>query len=222
MKNLFKIACIFFLLTSVSFSAQEKTDSIAYNKDFVLNEGIYLNYYDFRTNRPISKEVIRSQDNKDQLEFLSKLVDNNTFINFNFNGIEHKVHADSIWGYCQNNVVYINYEHKFCRIPLFGNLSQFIAMVEVTNYMNNFGPYYSYGMTAASMPVKSVEVKQYILDFYSGKIVSLDLKNTEILLERDPTIYKEFMLLKKKQRKDKMSLYIRKYNEKHPIQFPTN
>ena len=97
MKNLFKIACIFFLLTSVSFSAQEKTDSIAYNKDFVLNEGIYLNYYDFRTNRPISKEVIRSQDNKDQLEFLSKLVDNNTFINFNFNGIEHKVHADSIW-----------------------------------------------------------------------------------------------------------------------------
>ena len=95
-------------------------------------------------------------------------------------------------------------------------------MVEVTNYMNNFGPYYSYGMTAASMPIKSMEVKQYILDFYSGKVISLDLKNVELLLERDPVLYKEYMNLKKKQRRDKMSFYIRKINEKHPIQFPVN
>ena len=216
------ISCIFICFCAQLIFAQTNTDSLAYTKDFILNEGIYLNYYDFRTNRPISKEVIRSKDDKDQLEFLSKLVDHNTFIYFNFNGIEHKVHADSIWGYCQNNTVYINYENKFCRIPLFGNLSQFVALVEVTSYMNGFGPYYTYGMTAASMPVKSKEIRQFILDFYTGKVIPMDLKKVEELIQRDSTIYKEFSSLRKKQRKEKMSLYLRRYNESHPILFPVN
>jgi hypothetical protein len=33
-------------------------------------------------------------------------------------------------------------------------------------------------------------------------------------------LYNEFIALKKKQKRDSIFLYLRKYNEKHPIYFP--
>ena len=212
------IIVISFLLSSLfSFS---QTDSVQYNRQMTLEEGIYLTYYDFRTNRPIPKAVIKSKEDKSKLDFLDKTVDNNDYIVFSFDGMEHRVPTDSVWGYCQNNTIYINYEKNFCRIPVFGNISHFIATVEVYN-TSNYSPYYNnYSVTATGMPMKSKEVKQFMLDFYSGKVTEYSLANFKEVLARDLKLYTEFSQLKRRKQRDMMGLYLRRYNEAHPFFYP--
>jgi hypothetical protein len=66
------------------------------------------------------------------------------------------------------------------------------------------------------------EVKQYLIDFENGKILEFDQKNTEMLLMRDSEIYEEYVRLPRKERKDLMFVYIRKFNEKNPLLLPVN
>lgn len=173
-------------------------------------------------NRPISKNVIDSKENKDQLDFIGKTIQNSEYIFFKFGGYVHKVKTDSIWGFSQNNTVFINYDKKMFRIPVFGNLSQFVASVEVINYASGMNSpyYYNYGVTATNMPTKGREIKQFILDFYSGKVYDYTLENVAELLKRDDALYKSFMELKKRKRRKSMGIYLRNYNNTHPVNFP--
>lgn len=188
----------------------------------MFNEGIYISYSDFRMNRPVSKYVIESKEDKEQLDFIGKTVENSEYIFFKFGGHVHKVKTDSIWGFAQNNTVFINYDKKMFRIPVFGNLSQFVASVEVmNNYAGSNSPfYYNYGVTVTNMPTKGREIHQFILDFYTGKIVEYNLENVTELLKRDEKLYAEFMALSKSKRKKNMGIYLRNYNQAHPVYFP--
>lgn len=216
-----KTLLIFFILliSAVSFA---QNDSIQYTRDYVFNEGVYITYSDFRMNRPITKNVIVSKEDKEQLDFIGKTVENSEYIFFKFGGHVHKVKTDSIWGFSQNNTVFINYDKKMFRIPVFGNISQFVASVEViNNYAGTNSPYYyNYGVTATNMPTKGREVRQFLLDFYSGEIMDYTLANITELLKRDDTIYKSFMALSKGKRKKQMGLFLRNYNNAHPVYFP--
>jgi len=216
-----KTLLIFFiLLTSAASFAQN--DSVQYTRDYVFNEGIYITYSDFRMNRPITKNVIVSKEDKEQLDFIGKTVENSEYIFFKFGGHVHKVKTDSIWGFSQNNTVFINYDKKMFRIPVFGNISQFVASVEViNNYAGTNSPYYyNYGVTATNMPTKGREVRQFLLDFYSGEIMDYTLANITELLKRDEAIYKSFMALSKGKRKKQMGMFLRNYNNAHPVYFP--
>jgi hypothetical protein len=42
----------------------------------------------------------------------------------------------------------------------------------------------------------------------------------EYILQRDPALFAEYSALKKKQKRDQMFIYLRKYNDKHPLLFP--
>ena len=47
------------------------------------------------------------------------------------------------------------------------------------------------------------------------------LDNTKRLLMKDAELYEEFVKERKKKQKDLMFIYLRKYNEKHPLMLPT-
>ena len=223
MKKLLKN--IFFVLISVAGFAQ--TDSVSFTNDLILKEGIYYNYTDFRKNNPIPKETIVSNEDKTQLDFISKTLNNYKEITVAYDGQSEKIEVKKLWGFCQNNTIYINYEGKFYRIPVFGNISNFLGTVEVYNY-NSGGMYggmgmgmgYGGGMMGSSIPMKQRETRQFIFDFYSGDIMDYTLNNVEMLVSRDMKLYEEFMKLKKHKRKEMMMMYIRKYNSAHPISFP--
>jgi len=63
-------------------------------------------------------------------------------------------------------------------------------------------------------------VKQYIIDFESGKVLEFDISNTELLLMKDNQLYEEYVQLSNKKKKDLMFVYIRKFNEKNPLFLP--
>ena len=226
-KNILVFICAICAICGTSVKSSAQTDSVSFTNDFTLKEGIYFTYSDFRKNNPVPKEAIVSKEDKTQLDFISKTLNDFKEIALSYKGENGNVEVKKLWGFCQNNTVYINYQNKFYRIPVFGNISNFLGTVEVTYYNNN-GMYGGMGigmggyggMMGSSMPIKQRETRQFIFDFYSGDIMDYTINNVEILLSRDLKMYEEFMQLKKRKRKDMMMLYIRKYNNAHPVSFP--
>ena len=214
---------IVFISGFLTFYAQK--DSVQFSLDFKFEEGIYINYLDFRMNRPISKTLLVSKENKDQLDFIGKTIENSEYIIFSFGGRDFKVKTDSIWGFSQNNSVYINYDKKMFRIPVFGNISQLIVTEDVSNQYRGATSsafYYNYGMTIGGGPTNVREMKQLLFDFYSGKLIEFELENVEELLKRDEKIHQEFMSLSRNKRRQKMSSFLRNFNQLHPIYFPAS
>ncbi len=211
---------IFFCWLSLTVYAQN--DSIPFTKNFRLNEGIYLSYSAFRENNPIPKHAIKSKENRDQLEFITKTLEDQEEITFVYNGKDSTLKTDSLWGYCQNNTLYLKYYSNFCRIPVFANLSRFIAVIDVlrtapnaVNYVNN-----PMGIPMPPTQVKAHETRQFIFDFYTGEIIDYDLENFKELLTRDQALYKEFSSLRKHQQKKMFQVYLKRYNDMHTIFFP--
>ena len=216
------LSCLYFL------RGVAQTDSVAMGQDFSLREGVYKSYSDLRRNNPISKESIVSKEDKTQLDFIGKTLASKKLVDLIIDGGTYSFKVEALWGYFQNNSLYLNFEGKFYRVPVFGAISHFIGTIEVINYMNGYGGMYGGGfygpgmMMGGGMPVKQREVRQFLFDFYTGDIMDYNLPNVEILISRDLNLYTEFMNFKKKKRREMMMLYVRKYNQLHPAMFPKN
>jgi hypothetical protein len=92
------------------------------------------------------------------------------------------------------------------------------------NYYDPFyyNPYYYYRYPGASPSYQTTELRQFILDFDSGKIFDYDIDNLEALFIRDPELHDEYMELSKKKRQQLKFLYIRKFNERNPLLIPNS
>lgn len=207
-----------FLLGLKGFS---QADSVAYSPDFLLYEGLYLTYQDFRHNWPIPKEKITTQINKDQLDFFSKLIENDKIEFIERDGKKDTVKANEVWGYCQNNIIYINLNKSFFRIPVFGNISYFLATVEVNAYTPGYNVFINGNVPTGTMG-RVMELREFLWNFYTGELFQFSIEKLEELLKSDNAIYTEFMALSRKKKKESAAKYIRMYNETHPVYFPKN
>lgn len=204
-----------FLIVILKLQSQ---DSVMYTRDFRLYEGIYTSYKEFRYNWPIDKDKIVTNLPKDQLDFFSKLTESDIIEYKERDGSLEKIKTEKIWGYCQNNVIFINQDKNFFRIPVFGAISNFIGTVEVVSYSRGYDPFMNTPINSTAN--KTREIRQYLFDFYSGEIVEYSIDKMEEYLKRDEVLYKEFMELSKKKKKEFAFKYMRLYNEKHPVYFP--
>lgn len=209
--------CLFWMIV-FCLTKSIAQDSVAFAKGFRLYEGIYLTYQDFRFNWPISEDKITTPIKKEQLDFYSKLVEQDVIEFKDRDGSTTKIESDKIWGYCQNNTIFINYDKKFYRIPVFGAISNFIGTVEVINYSPGFDPFMNAPIN--STPNRTSEIRQFLFDFYSGEIELFSIEKVAEYLKRDEALYKEFTALSKKKKKEFAFKYIRLYNEKHLVYFP--
>jgi len=196
----------------------QSQDSVMYTRDFRLYEGIYNSYKEFRYNWPIDKDKIVTNLPKDQLDFFSKLTESDIIEYKERDGSLEKIKTEKIWGYCQNNVIFINQDKNFFRIPVFGAISNFIGTVEVVSYSRGYDPFMNTPINSTAN--KTREIRQYLFDFYSGEIVQYSIDKMEEYLKRDAVLYKEFIALSKNKKKEFAFKYMRLYNEKHPVYFP--
>jgi len=113
-------------------------------------------------------------------------------------------------------------------VPIIGHVCHFIADITVidshydpyySDYYNSgyYNPYYSrpYGRTT-----KTKEMRQYLLDFESGKVMDFNREAVQVLLMQDPGLYDEFMKVKKRQQNDLLFFFLRRLNEKNPVLIP--
>jgi hypothetical protein len=182
-----------------------------------LYEGLYLQYSDFRHNWPIPKEKLITDIKKDQLDFYAKLIESDNIEYLERDGNKARIKAENVWGFCQNNIIYINYKKNFYRIPVFGAISYFMGPVDVNVYSPGYNVFLN---TPVSQPSTTKEMREFIMDFYTGQLYDFTVEKVEELLKKDEEIYKEFDALSRKKKKEQASRFIRKYNEKHPVYFP--
>lgn len=208
-----KILSILFLMPILIFAQQDsaKIEKIKYTPDFKFKDGIYLSFEDIKHNNPIIKERIITDLNYEDYAFFEKLLNNAKKITvLDLMGLRKEIPVKNIWGFSQNGIVYIRWNDTFNRIPVFGSISHFIAdKTYITNnpnypynyynsYYNPYNPYYSTGYPNQT---KQTELRQYLLDMETGKVIEYSDKNLELILMRDPELYQEFKDLKKKERK---------------------
>jgi len=209
MRKFFTILYSFF-----SLSAFAQIDSIAYSRDYEFNEGVFFTVNQFKKNTPIPKQVIVSAIPSSQLDFLKQVMEEKYFSYKDSAGIEQKVETKSLWGYCQNRSVYINFNNEFNKLVVIGTLGYFTAMIVTTvgfhDPMN-----YNYGLNNTAD-----EMHQFVFDSQSNKVLDFNVANMERLLKNDADLYNQFMAIKKRQKSDAIFVYLRKYNEKHPLYLP--
>lgn len=192
-----------------------QVDSTAYDRSFVFKEGIYLTKEDFKRNQPIALQSIVSNEPKYKLNFLSKEVARKQLLYMNDSGVKVSVDPSTLWGYCQNQTVYINYKGDFYRVPVLGSVFHFIAYEEVVvGYVNP--SFYDYG---AGFPNTRLEQVQILYDAETNSFSSFNSTNLELILSRDEQLLASFRSLPKRKQRKSTFIYLRKYNEKHPLYF---
>jgi hypothetical protein len=217
------ILCVFALSVGVSavIKGQEKREMVKYTPDFRFTDGIYLNFDQVKTNSPIPKAKILTSTDYNDKDFFKNLLSGKKIYFYDGMGIRQEVETNSIWGYARNGVLNIQVQGNFNRITFVGNICHFVA--DVTSYDNRYygSPYGYYSSPYRTNAARS-EIRQYLLDFDSGKILEYDVENTELLLMKDNQLYEEYVQLSRKKKKDLMFVYIRKFNERNPLYIPEN
>ena len=245
MTRLFKILVSFSLIFLAAFnssSGQEKEARVKFTPDFKFKDGIYLSFEQVKTNSPIPKAKLLTSADYNDREFFNKVFESGKIYFYDELGVRQEVAKSNIWGFARNGVIYVLIQDEFNRITFVGNICHFVA--DITSYdtrYNNYSPYgyydpyyYPYGYGGYYSPYGSYyspyrqqsmtrnELKQYIFDFETGKILEFTTENVELLLMKDPTVYDEYVQLPRKKKKELMFVYIRKFNEKNPLYLPAN
>lgn len=241
---IFTVALIpFFSLVPVNGQKQEGL--VKYTPDFRFKDGIYVNFDQVKMNSPIPKAKLLTSADYNDKEFFKKLFESENIYFYDGMGIRQEVPKKDIWGYSRNGVLYIQIQENFNRVTFVGTICHFVADITTydSRYYNSpyggyydpysyYSPYSSYGY--GSYPYGSYyspygrnnmsrnEIKQYLIDFETGKILEFDLESTTLLLMKDAALYEEFVQLPRKKKKELMFVYIRRFNENNPLYIPVN
>jgi len=225
------IGIIYLLVFSYSLSAQVSSEKmVKYTTDFKFADGFYLDFSMVKNNNPIPTARIITSLDRSSSDFYSDLFKEKIFAFFDGNGVKQETSTSRLWGFSRNGVLYIKMSEGFHRITIVGGICHFVATIvsyEDPYYNPYYGNPYSYSSRNYSpyyanqgRSTKNQEVKQYVLDFETGKTYEYDLNSVEILLMKDVELYDEYMALKKKKKKQLKFYYIRKFNERNPIYIP--
>jgi hypothetical protein len=217
---------------------QDQVGKIKYTPDFKFKDGIYLNFDQVKANSPIPKAKLLTSADYNDREFFNKVFESGKIYFYDEIGVRQVIEKSNIWGFARNGVLYVLIQDNFNRITFVGNICHFVA--DVTTYdtgYNNYSPYgyydpyspYGYGGYSPYGSYYSPyqqqgrarnELKQYIFDFETGKVLEFTIDNVQILLMKDPEVYDEYVQLPRKKKKELMFVYIRKFNEKNPLYLP--
>jgi hypothetical protein len=213
------------------YSQTDSTGLVKYTTGFKFVEGIFLNFDQVKTNKPVPKSGIITTVPYDDPDFYERVLQEKKIQVFDLLGDKQEINSKNIWGFSRNGVLYINLNEGYYRITIVGSICHFVA--NMTTYNNNYNPYYNYGYPYYGNPYNpynpyyspysntgSTEMRQYLLDFKTGNVLEYDVESVELLLMADPELHDEFASLSSKKQKQMKFLYIRKFNERNPLYFP--
>ena len=219
--------CIFLLVISPVISQVDSTSLVKYTPDFRFKEGIYVNFEQVKSNRPILKSRVLTDVSYDDPYFFDRIIERKKLLYYDYYGIKQEIQSSKIWGYSRNGVLYIGMNEGFYRITIVGSICHFVANLTTYNSNYQYYPYYNYydyysPYNYRRAPRTTSEMRQYIMDFSTGKVMEYNVSSVEVLLMKDPELHDEFVSLRKKKKKQLKFLYIRKFNERNPLYFSNN
>ncbi|MDX9773132.1 MAG: hypothetical protein RBT02_06890 [Bacteroidales bacterium] len=234
------------VIASCMIMAQKGDTLIQYTPDFKFRDGIYLNFDMVKTNNPIPKAKLFTSVDYNDKDFFDQVISSEKIYFYDNMGIRQEIEKSSIWGFARNGVLYVKIQSAFNRITFFGSIIHFVADVTTNNqsyspygyydpyyspYRSYYSPYYSpysssyynpysYGGYPYRNNSSRSDLEMFMIDFETGKSYEYNLENLEALLMRDPELYEEFVSMRNKNQKKQMFVFLRKFNEKHPVFLP--
>lgn len=221
--------------------AQQDTSALVkYTQDFRFKDGFYVNFEQVQKNDPIPKAKIVTSTDYNSRDFFKNVIDNDRIYFFDALGIRQEIEVSSLWGYSRNGILYRQLQGNFHRITFVGKICHFVADITTYDqgysgyppygYYNpySYSPYSSYnyynpyGYNNSYRTTARNELKQYIIDFETGRELEYEPKNIEVMLMKDSELYDQYLKLSRKGKKQMAFYYIRMYNEKHPLYLPNN
>jgi hypothetical protein len=226
MRRVFLYCILLFVILPV-FSQIDSGNLVKYTPDFKFKEGIFVNFDQVKMNQPIPKSRVLTDVSYDDPYFFDRIVEKKKLFYYDNYGIKQEIPISNIWGYSRNGVLYIEMNEGFYRITIVGSICHFVANLTTYNSNYQYSPYYNYydyysPYSFRQSPRTTTEMRQYIMDFSTGKVMEYDVSSVEVLLMKDPELYDEFVSLRNKKKKQLKFLYIRKFNERNPLYFPNN
>jgi hypothetical protein len=222
-----------FIITVIScfpYTSFAQEDSmVKYTPEFQFKEGIYLNFEQVKGNNPIPKSRILASIDYHDDDFLDHVLLKDEITFFDIMGAKKEVKTKNIWGFSRNGVLYVNVRGGFNRVTIVGSICHFVATVTTYNttyndpYYNSpyYNPYYgNYRYGRYPNRQESKEMKQFIIDFRTGKIMEYERESLKIIFMQDPELHDEYSSLKKKKQRQLKFYYLRKFNERNPLYIP--
>lgn len=228
--------------------AQQGDTLVQYAPGFKFRDGIYLNFDMVKTNSPIPKAKLFTSVDYNDKDFFDQVISAGKIYFYDNMGVRQEIETDNIWGFARNGVLYVKVQNNFNRITFFGSIIHFVADVTTRSGYNSpygfydpfygpygsyyspyYNPYYSsryynpyyYGGYPPYRTTTRTDLEMFMIDFETGKSYKYNIENLQALLIRDPVLYDEFMSMRNKNRKKMMFVYLRKFNEAHPVFLPT-
>jgi hypothetical protein len=232
MKKRFTGFLVLMMVLPAMFAQEtEEVEMVKYSPDFEFRDGIFANFEMVKANRPLAPARIVTDLDIFDREFYEKITQSKEIVIYDENGVKKVMVTKDIWGYGRNGVLYINVGSSFHRISFVGNICHFVANVTTYNpnyydpYGYNYSPYYynPYSYNRFGTPRSNYtnsELKQYLFDFETGEVMNYDTESVEVLLMKDPVLADEYQALRNRKKKQMKFVFIRRYNEKHPLYFP--
>jgi len=204
-------------------NGNDSTNLIKYTPEFKFSDGIFLDFEQVKKNVPVEKARILTTIDYDDNDYFTKITSGKTFSFYNDFGKKLDIPVKNIWGYSDNGILYKKVEDNFYRITIVGAICHFVAFVTSYDYSPStyYGSYnsYDYYGNRPGYRNEKTDLKQYIIDFKTGKILNYTIQNLEVLLMNDPELHDEYISLRKKKKNQMKFYYIRKFNERNPIYF---
>lgn len=200
------------------FVSKPAIDSVAYTRDYPLKEGVYLKIKNFKQNSPLTKDQIIIDYPKDQVDFWSQVIMKKKFSYRDSSGIIKKININEIWGYSVNKQLYINTSPDgFKKCIIIGSLCYLDKRQDLLDNVPIMNPE---RIEMKATPIIKIPEKIDVFDMETNASEELDSGDMKLILAREPELLKEYSALSYKRRKQTMMLYLRKYNEKHPLYLP--
>ena len=210
---------------------EEGQKMVEYSPDFEFKDGLFPNFESVKENNPIPAARIVTDEDLYDRAFYDKITSQKEITIYDENGVKKVMRTEDIWGYSRNGILYINVGMAFHRISYMGSICHFVATVTTYN-PNYYDPYYynpyyssSYYYNRYSYPqsnVANTDLRQYLLDFETGDVMEYDTESVEVLLMKDPELSEEYNALRNRKKKQMKFVFIRRFNEKHPLYFPAD
>jgi hypothetical protein len=203
-------AVFLLLLVALSGRAQMDTVWVPYSAGMDLRDGLYRSFRDLRLNAPaIPMERLRDDQGlpvQDLRRVVSRLYWQPD------SGAREAVRPDRMWGFCQNDVIYVSAGNGFYRIGLMGSIAHLVVEVSYRDWDPYLQP----------IPITRTALVHQLLDMRTGAFLPFTSAGMAQALQGDPVLLEEFLALSPRERNKDAALFrfLHLHNERYPLLLP--
>ena len=189
---------------------------------FRFKDGIYENFSQVLRNDPVPKANLLIAEDFADAEFYKRILKSCKIIYSTAEGSSKYIDTRKVWGFASDGILYVHWKGYYSPLYMLGTISCFFLHDwQFDIYRNIISMHYGHeeDMLADNrkLVVRYRDLKKYLLDFRTGKIMKLNVRNLSRLIKNDTELYSVYRWLPRARREAQIFLYIRNFNEKNPL-----